>query len=173
MDVARRSLAIAVMLAVGTVMVTGVAPSEAQQSFNQIVVVHDIVRGSWNVPKDEVASKVCVLNSRFLHKEQVAWRIKLLDPTTGALLDDKAVQRLEVKLVSGETFVAKYGTHPRQNPTDKFWSTAWTIPESYPSGTVPYMITATGNDGRTSMAVTFNVNLAQLTVLDGAIPIPK
>lgn len=175
MKVARGSLAIAVLLAAGTVLAAGMAPpqAQAQQGFNQIVVVHDIVRGSWNVPKDEIATKVCVLNSRFLRKEQVVWRIKLLDPATGAFLDDKALQRVEVKLGSGEAFVAKYGTHPRQNPTDHFWSTAWTIPEGYPSGTVAYGVTAIGKDGRTSMAVTFNVNLAQLTVLDGTMSIPK
>ena len=163
------ALALALLLAVPT------SRAAAQPgSADKMIVVHDIVRGSNNVSKDQAPVRVCVLNSRFLHNEEVVWRIKVVDPRTGDFLDGKALSKVEVKLASGEIFTAKYGTHPRQNPTDYFWTTAWTIAEGYPTGAVPYTITAAHADGRTGMSVTFNVNLSQLTILAGAVPaIPK
>lgn len=160
--VAATVVAAAVMLA---------APPAQAQAFNRLVIVHDIVRGGVNVAPAQAAGRVCVWSGRFQRNEEVVWRIKVMDPTNGRFLDATALQNVEVKIASGQEFKARYGPHPRGTPTDNFWTAAWTIPANYPSGAVPYTITATHNDGRTGIAVVFNVDLSALTVIDGAVPI--
>jgi hypothetical protein len=147
------------------------APPAQGQAFNRLVIVHDIVRGSVNVPAAQAAGRVCVWSGRFQRNEEVVWRIKVMDPTTGRFLDASALKDVEVKIGSGQEVKARYGPHPRGTPTDNFWTAAWTIPANYPSGAVPYTISATHNDGRTGLAVVFNVDLSALTVIDGAVPV--
>lgn len=162
-------LVIAVTFAAATVMLA--TPSAQSQAFNRLIIVHDIVRGSVNVPQAQAAGRVCVWSGRFQRNEEVVWRIKIMDPANGRYLDGTVLRQVEVKIGSGETFNARYGPHPRGNPTDNFWTAAWTIPMTYPSGAVPYTISATANDGRTGIAVVFNVDLSALTVIDGAVPV--
>lgn len=112
-----------------------------------------------------------MLTSRDLHNQQVVWRIKVLDPATGANLDNKAIDKVIVTLTDGQKFQAKFALHPKDKATDNFWATSWTIPESYPSGTVPYTITAEAKDGRKSAQTVFNVAPSSLIVVDGKVPV--
>ena len=80
-------------------------------------------------------------------------------------MDDKALKSVVVTLNDGQTFNARYGGHPGTNPTDFFWSTAWAIPANYPTGSVPYQVTATSTDGRTGIFSEFNVAPSLLTVV--------
>lgn len=103
---------------------------------------------------------ICIQSSRFPQGEGVVWRIKVYDPVTGQPMDDKALNSVVVSLKDGQTFKAAYGGHPggpNATPTDNFWSTAWAIPATYPTGSVPYTVTATSNDGRTGTFNEFNV----------------
>jgi len=134
----------------------------------QVLTVNaDAVIGSAGVknPQD-----ICVVSSRFPQGESVVWRIKVFDPATGQPMDDKALTSVMVSLKDGQTFTAKYGGHPGQPGvpvTDHFWSTAWAIPTSYPTGSVPYTVTAKGVDGRTGTFTEFNVAPSLLTVVAG------
>jgi hypothetical protein len=126
----------------------------------------DAVIGSAGVknPQD-----ICVVSSRFPRGESVVWRIKVYDPATGEPMDDKALDSVIVSLKDGQTFGAKYGPHPGQpgaTPTDYFWSTAWQIPTNYPTGSVPYTVTAKAKDGRTGAFTEFNVAPSLLTVVE-------
>jgi hypothetical protein len=83
-------------------------------------------------------------------------------------MDDKALSSVVVALKDGQTFKAAYSGHPGgpgATPTDSFWSVAWDIPTTYPTGSVPYTVTATSNDGRTGTFADFNVAPSQLTVV--------
>jgi hypothetical protein len=42
----------------------------------------------------------------------------------------------------------------------------WDVPETYPTGTVPYTIEARAADGRTGTWEQFKVSLAQLTITE-------
>lgn len=130
-----------------------------------LLVVESVVQGREGSPED----RVCVLNSRFLHGQQVVWRIKVIDPATGQPMDDKQLRRVWVELVDGQVFEARFGPHPRNKPTDYFWAAAWVIPPDYPSGTVDYTIHAQAKDGRSGTQVRFDVESSQLIVLPGSV----
>jgi hypothetical protein len=111
---------------------------------------------------------ICVQSSRFPQGEGVVWRIKVYDPATGQPMDDKALSSVVVSLKDGQTFKAAYGSHPGgpgATPTDYFWSTAWAIPATYPTGSVPYTVTAQSKDGRTGTFNEFNIAPSLLLVV--------
>lgn len=117
---------------------------------------------------DAVTSGACVESSQFQQGALAVFRIKVFDPATGQPMDDKALSSVVVALKDGQTFKAAYGGHPGgpgATPTDSFWSAGWTIPNTYPTGSVPYTVTATSNDGRTGTFSEFNVAPSLLTVV--------
>ena len=111
---------------------------------------------------------ICVQSSRFPIGGAVCWRVKVYDPATGQPMDDKSVNSVVVSLKDGQTFTANYGGHPGQPnapKTDYFWTAAWPIPAGYPTGSVPYTVSAKSKDGRTGTFNQFNVAPSLLTVV--------
>jgi hypothetical protein len=111
-----------------------------------MVVEADMVRG---VQKDMTAAP-CVLTSQFKHKEEVVWRIRVIDARTGKPLDDKGLKSVMVTLSSGQSVAARFGGHPPPKPMDTFWSVAWVVPDDYPTGSFTYHVTATDKHGHTA-----------------------
>lgn len=149
---------------------SGSSAPEAIPGFEALIVVHDLVRGSVNIPDAEKKDKVCVQSSRYLHNEEIVWRIKVIDPKTGQEMDDQALEKVEVVLADGTVLANKYAPHPKQDPVDHFWAVGWDIPEDYPSGTLNYTINAVAKDGRQGQMVSFKVASALLTIMDGSVP---
>ena len=52
-------------------------------------------------------------------------------------------------------------------PTDYLWSTSWSIPEDYPTGSFNYKVVATALDGTTQSWEPLNVKPSLLTVVAG------
>jgi hypothetical protein len=141
-----------------------------------LTIVSAMVPVALNIDADTVISaegapspqSICVESSQFKHGEAVVFRVKVSDPTTGKPMDDKALSSVVVALKDGQTFNAVYGGHPGgpgSTPTDYFWSVAWAIPQTYPTGSVPYTVTATSSDGRTGTFTDFNVGPSLLTIV--------
>lgn len=145
----------------------------AAPAFDKLIIAADVVRGATNVTDDKRAELVCVQASRYARNERVVWRIKVLDPKTGAFLTDAEVGQVDVKLQDGQVFAAKYGPHGKApDPVENFWTAGWTIPANYPSGTTNFNINVAAKDGRSGMFVPdFKVPAAFLTVLDKAVPV--
>lgn len=101
-----------------------------------------------------------------MRKEIVAWRIRVED-ATGKELDDKGLKSVVVELSDGQKFPARFGGHPPSAPTDHLWSTAWVIPDDYPTGSFNYKVIATALDGSTQSWVPINVKPSLLTVVTG------
>jgi hypothetical protein len=116
---------------------------------------------------DMVLGRACVLTSQFKHGQPVVWRVRVTDPKTGQMMDDKGLKSLVVELSDGQKFTMKYGAHPKgANPTtDNFWSTSWTIPDSYPTGGFSYKVVATDMGGTETDWQPFMVAPSQLTVV--------
>ena len=89
----------------------------------------------------------------------------MFDPLTGEPMDDTALGSVQVVLPD-QVLDMRYGPHPRDTPADFFWTFGWDIPEDYPTGELPYMVTATSNDGRSGTYEQFNVSPARLVITE-------
>lgn len=163
--------ALIAMVAAITLLAVACADGEAEEEGAEelaapLVIQADTVRGSANIPEEERAGTVCVLQSRYARNSDIVWRASVLDPVTGEELDDSELTSVTVELADGETIEMEYGEHPRENPTDEFWAGAWDVPADYATGTLEYTITAEAEDGRTATYEPFMVESSELTITD-------
>jgi len=107
----------------------------------------------------------CVLQNQYKRGEAVAWRIRALLPS-GDVADDSVLRSLEIELGNGERLPAEYGTHGNP-PTDVFWSVSWTVPPSFPTGSLGYKVHATMADNSVVTWEPFTRASTQLTVIEG------
>ena len=165
LDILVALIAVVAMSAVACAGVQTSTPKVAQT----LIVDANTVMGSEGVknPQD-----ICVGSSRFREGQTVVWQIKVYDPATGKTMDNKALDSVVVSLKDGQTFKAQYGPHPaappgqpQPPPTDFFWTTSWSIPMTYPTGSEPFTVTARSKDGRMGEFTEFNVAPALLTVV--------
>ena len=149
-----RTVFLALFLALGVVQLA------AAQSSTPLFIAADMVRGPGG------SGPVCVLSNRFMRKEEVAWRIRVQDPI-GKQLDDKGLKGVVVELSDGQKFPAHFGGHPPKAPTDYMWSTAWVVPDDYPTGSFNYKVVATAPDGTTQSWEPINTKPSLLTIVAG------
>lgn len=112
----------------------------------------------------------CILNNRYLRGEAVAFRQRVMKPdgTPATAMDLKSV---EVELGNGTKVPLHYGGHG--NPaTDFFWSSFWTIPDNFPTGSLGYKINATMNDGSVVTWQPFTRDTTMLMIVAGNLPRP-
>ncbi len=124
----------------------------------------DMVRG---VPKGGPTGPVCVLTSQFKRNESVVWRVRVLNPATSGQMGKGDLKSLVVELPDGSKHKMHYGTHPRTNVTDSFWSVSWQIPKNYPTGSFAYKVVATETSGKVHTWQPFNIKTSRLTVVAG------
>jgi hypothetical protein len=149
----------------------GATQAPAKSAF--LFVDLDNVRGSTNLTAEEKPTQSCVQVNQFQKNEQIVFRIRVFDPSTGTAMDDQALDKVEVKLKDGTVLdAAKYGAHPKDPPNDYFWTTSFTIPATYPSGTLDFTVTATDKEGRKGTFTPLHWPAsATLTVLDKVRPL--
>jgi hypothetical protein len=143
-----------------SLLVIGLAPFALAQNGTRLFISADMVRGPAG------SGPVCVLSSRFMREERVAWRIRVQD-AAGKELDDKGLKNVVVELSDGQKFPANFGGHPPDAPTAYLWSAGWTIPDDYPTGTFNYKVVATALDGTTQTWEPVNTKLSLLTIVAG------
>ena len=165
-----RTLGVVAALALSIVSL-GSAPAADAQAARKLFFEGDLVRGA----QPGAPGPFCVLTSQYKRLEKVVWRIRVLDQT-GQSLDGKGLKSVVVELADGQKLAAVYGPHPppASGPaTDFFWTTIWTIPTSYPSGTFAYKVVATDADGTAHTWEPFKRSPSQLAVVAGEIEIKK
>jgi hypothetical protein len=132
-----------------------------------LILQSDTVLGSTNLTKAEAATETCVRDSRYAHNQEIVFRTRVFDPTTGQPMDDSTLASVVVKLADGTTLNAKYSGHggTTANPADHFWAVSWVVPANYPTGELDYQVIATAKDGRTGNFLPFLVSpsLIQIT----------
>lgn len=157
---ARLGLAASALLAL--VGLCGAAQAAAPRYFFEA----DTVRG---VPPTGPTGAPCVLSSQFKHKEEVVWRVRVLDAKTGKSVDDKGLKSLAIEMSNGQKVEMRFGEHPNRGPkTDRFWSGAWSVPESFPTGSLTYKVIATDKQGKATSWEPFKIAPSQLTVIADA-----
>jgi hypothetical protein len=129
----------------------------------------DMVRGH---TQDGATGPSCVLTSEYKRREEVVWRVRVLDET-GKALDDSGLKSLTVILSDGEKIDMGYGQHPRGKHTDAFWATSWVIPADFPTGSMSYKVVATDLDGQAHEWEPFNVEPSKLTIIPGEVTFTK
>jgi len=145
--------------------VLGFATSANAQASGRLFFEGDIIRGA----QPGAPGPLCALNSQFKRLEKVVFRFRVLD-ASGKALDDKGLKNLTVIMADGQKLEARYGQHPpRGEAADYFWTAAWIIPESYPSGSFFYKATATDLQGQSQMWEPFKIKTTQFNVIDGKI----
>jgi hypothetical protein len=158
-------MAIARMVFPALILAAGVAPLAEAQNSTPLFIAADMVRGPGG------SGPVCVLSNRFMRKEEVAWRIRVQD-ATGTELDGKGLKSVVVELSDGQKFPARFGGHPPKEPTAYLWSTAWVIPDDYPTGSFNYKVVATAPDGATQSWEPVNTKPSLLTIVAGTFEPP-
>jgi hypothetical protein len=126
------------------------APAAAPGT-DKLLLAADTVQGSKNVPQADAALKSCVLSSRYPRNSEIVWRVRVYDPRTAELMDNKALSSVQVGLANGATVDLNYGAHPKDPPNEFYWANSWVVPKDAPTGTLRYTITATAADGRTGV----------------------
>ncbi len=145
------------VLGLMAVAATGVAVGACQSAApaaaapagsGKLFLAVDLVEGSTNIPKEQAATRSCVLSSRFPRNSQLVWRARVFDPKTGDTMDDKALSSMKVTLSDGQAMDMHYGAHPKDTG-DSFWTVSWVVPKDQATGTFKYSVKATSADGRT------------------------
>jgi hypothetical protein len=142
-----------------------VRAQEAQKLF----LDGDIVRGNTALG---ATGPICVLNSQFKRGENVVFRVRVRT-VAGQLLDDKGIKGITVELTDGRKLQARYGGHPPRTPTDFFWTAAWMIPESFPTGTLGYKVTAADMQGNTQTWEPMREYRSWVVIIPGTVEYKK
>jgi hypothetical protein len=107
----------------------------------------------------------CVMNNRYTRGEAVAFRQRVLKPD-GTVATNADLKSVEIELGNGQKMPLHYGGHGMP-ATDFFWSTFWTIPMDFPTGSLGYKVHATMNDGTVVSWTPFTRDTTQLMVVAG------
>ena len=104
-------MAIARTVFLALLLALGVAPLAEAQNGKPLFIAADMVRDRGG------SGPACVLTSRFMRKEGVAWRIRVQD-ATGTELDDKSLKSVVVELSdAGARFGAWTRSRTRIGPS--------------------------------------------------------
>ncbi len=136
----------------------------------KLIIMSDIVEGSKNVPKDQVALRSCVLSSRYPRNAEMVFRARIYDPVTGGLMDNTTLASVKVQLANGVTIAMKAGKHPKTPPNEYYWTGSWLIPKDQPTGTLSYTIVATDKQGRTGEFKPFGIQASLPTITNEVLP---
>lgn len=143
-------------------LLAAASSSAMAQSAQKIAFSGDMVLG--NTPRMGPPPP-CILTNRFVRGDQVVFRMRLTDPATGKDLDASGVTGVKVEVSNGQSLPMKFGSHPRGQATDNFWTAAWIVPKDHPTGTLNYKVVAVAKDGSTQSWEPFKVAASQLTVV--------
>ena len=144
-----------------------------------LIVVGDTIRsqaGLNDVEKNINAPGIhCTEQSRFPQGGRIVWRMKVIDPTTGKYLDDKAIASFTITYPDGKSDKLVYGGHggTKEAPQDFLWAVGYTIPADYPTGAFIVKIEAKSVDGATGTFDAFKVAAAQLTITKAGQDYPR
>ena len=81
-----------------------------------------------------------VMTSWFKPGDSVVFRAYAVDPTTKKVVDPKAVKYFYVSIPNEPNVKLKYGATAPGASTGLPWTGTWTVPSTYPTGSVPFKV---------------------------------
>lgn len=144
-----------------------------------LIITGDTIRGQLGL--NDVEKNIgpggihCTQQSRFPQGGRIVWRMKVIDPTTGKYLDDKALASVTITYPDGKTDKLAYGGHggTKDAPQDYLWAVGYTVPADYPTGAFNYKIEAKSLEGATGTFEPFKVSAAMLTIVPKGLDYPR
>lgn len=144
-----------------------------------LIITGDTIRGQLGL--NDVEKNIgpggihCTQQSRFPQGGRIVWRMKVIDPTTGKYLDDKALASVTITYPDGKTDKLAYGGHggTKDAPQDYLWAVGYTVPVDYPTGAFNYKIEAKSVEGATGTFEPFKVAAAMLTIVPKGLDYPR
>jgi hypothetical protein len=136
-----------------------------------LIVTGDTIRSNYKLNPEQIQLTYpgihCTQQSRFPQGGRIVWRMKVIDPTTGKPLDDKAIASFTITFPDGKSDKFAYGGHggTKEAPQDYLWAVGYTIPTDYPTGAFNVKIEAKSVDGATGTFDQFKVTPAQRTIV--------
>jgi hypothetical protein len=157
--------------------ITPVAAAPAAAKF--LIITGDTIRGQLGLNEVEKLLTApgihCTQQSRFPQGGRIVWRMKVIDPTTGKYLDDKAIASMTITYPDGKSDPLKYAGHggTKEAPQDFLWAVGYTVPADYPTGAFNYKIEAKSLEGATGTFEPFKVTSAGLIITPKAQDYPR
>ncbi len=142
------------------------AAAAAAAGTNKLFLMVDVVQGSGNLTDEQKKTRSCILSNRYAKNSEIVWRARVFDPTSGDLMDDKALSGVQVKLANGKAVDMKYGAHPKDPPGEAYWTGSWRVPKDSATGTLNFSVVASDAKGRSGEFKPFSVPSSLLTVTD-------
>ncbi|HSE43717.1 MAG TPA: hypothetical protein VLA89_00155 [Gemmatimonadales bacterium] len=152
---------------------TNATATQAPSVANHLMVDLDTLRGSKNISAEDKPTQSCVQLNMFAKNEQIVFRVRVYDPTTGKAMDNTTIDKVEIKFKNGTTLdPMKYGPHPKDPPNEAFWTQSFVIPEDFPTGALDFTVTATDKEGRSGTFTPIHyAPSALLQILDKVRPV--
>lgn len=140
------------------------AAQNASNATSAPLIVSDslVVSGETNGPSEGG----CSVQNRYYRGQKVVFRVKVINPQTGAEMDNTSLNGVTVHVPSGNGSTKDLNAGWGKHGTDHFWAVAWTVPSGYPAGKVNYTISVTNHQ---SQKVNFAVPPSELTVVDKSL----
>lgn len=111
---------------------------------------------------DVVTQAGCAPENRFKAGDAIIFRMKAVNPITGAIAEDA---KLQVHLSTGDVLDMHYGAHPPDAPNaEYFWTVRYDVTEDTPKGILNYKVTAETSTMKGEFKP-FNVMPSLLTII--------
>lgn len=140
----------AVIVAAVPLLLTGTTSAGPKGQLAYMVMA-DLVRGV-----TQPTAAICLQTSVFKAGEQVVFRARVLDASTGQDPGEEGKNKVAVEerglkvtayLENGQSFPMRYAQHPGRpkpgEPVVWLWSSAWNIPDDYPTGRLKWWLVVT------------------------------
>jgi hypothetical protein len=150
-------------LLAGGLLSGGHAPTVHAQTPGPVVVADVVLGAGPAVPPNQI----CAIRSTFPQDNDIVFRVQVIDPATGAEMDNTELQSVTVTLPDGSVQNLSYGEHPPGpiEPKYQYWTYAFHIPADYPTGEFDYSITATDLQGNTYTPIVFPVGAPTVQIV--------
>lgn len=136
----------------------------AHENVELFMYVDTVTSGGGESPYSVDASTYCSISSVFKRGMRIVWRMKVVDTSTGNVLQGTDVKSAVVSLPGGtEDF--SFGRHGGADDSPWFWTAYFDVPPDFPLGILDFVVEVTTNDGKTGTFKQLAVNYPAINIV--------